>query len=106
MSRKRKRTQSLKTRLPSVQIQSATTIASKFDSQLLKRTVTAPGNCRPGAGDQLSVDLGADEELQWIWCHHGERGSSVVGYTILSREPTLIPENGPIGCFDLEEKKR
>src|SRR5215475_11579923 len=103
MSRRRKRTQSLKTRLPSVQSQSASTIGGKIDSQPPKRTVTAPGNSRLSAGDQLSVDLRADEDLQWIWCHHGERGSSVIGYRILPREPMAIPESRPIGFFDLEE---
>jgi hypothetical protein len=72
---------------------------------LPKRTVIAPGNPRPSAGELLSVKLGIDEELQWTWCHHAERGSSVIGYTIVSDEPTPIPEGRPIGFFDLEEKK-
>lgn len=57
------------------------------------------------AGELLSVELAKDEDVQWIWCHHGERGSSVIGYTIAPREPIEIPEKRPIGFFSLEEKR-
>lgn len=71
-----------------------------------KRTVMTPGNDRPaGSGDLVSVDTAADEEVQWIWCHHGERGSSVIGYVIVPRERMDVPEARPIGFFPLEEKR-
>ena len=69
-------------------------------------TVLAPSNAaRLKAGDLLSVELGTDEDIQWIWCHHGERGSSVIGYTIGLREPLNVPEKQPIGFFALEERR-
>lgn len=72
----------------------------------VKRIVMAPSSAGPlRAGELLSVDLGADEDVQWIWCHHGERGTSVIGYTIASPEPIEIPEERPIGFFSLEEKR-
>jgi hypothetical protein len=71
----------------------------------MKRIVLAPSNvARLRAGDLLSVELSADEHIQWIWCHHGERGSSVIGYTLTSREPVNIPDKQPIGFFPLEER--
>jgi hypothetical protein len=75
-------------------------------NNIVRRAVLAPSNtARLRAGDLLSVELGADEHIQWIWCHHGERGSSVIGYTIASREPLDVPEKQPIGFFPLEEKR-
>lgn len=74
-------------------------------SDVLKRTVLAPSNAaRLKAGDLHSVELVAGEQLQWIWCHHGERGSSVIGYTIASPEAMNAPEKQPIGFYPLEEK--
>jgi hypothetical protein len=72
-----------------------------------KRTVTAPVGSRLNTGEVLSVELAADEVVQWIWSHHGERGSSVIGYTILPSEPGEVPRerNRPIGFFELDEKK-
>jgi hypothetical protein len=79
-------------------------VASKND--VVKRTVCAPNNAaRLRAGDLLSVELTADENIQWIWCHHGERGSSVIGYTLASEEPVNVPDKQPIGFFPLEEKR-
>lgn len=77
------------------------------NDDIVKRTVLAPGNAgRLRAGDLLSVELAANEYIQWIWCHHGERGSSVIGYTITPREAMNVPEKQPIGFFPLEEKER
>jgi hypothetical protein len=71
----------------------------------LKRTVMAPSNARPmTVGELLSFELGADEDAQWVWCHHGERGSSVIGHTVVPRETIEIPEKRPIGFFALEDK--
>jgi hypothetical protein len=71
----------------------------------LKRTVLAPSNARPmTVGELLSVELGANEDVQWIWCHHGERGSSVIGYTVVPRETIEIPKKRPIGFFALEAR--
>jgi hypothetical protein len=70
----------------------------------LKRTVSAPSKaCLTTAGELLSVELGADEDVQWTWCHHGERGSSVIGYTIVTLEPIEVPEKRTIGFFSLEK---
>jgi hypothetical protein len=65
----------------------------------------APTSARPVSGEPLSIELGTDEDVRWIWCHHGERGSSVIGYTIVPREPTDATEKPPIGFFPLEEKR-
>jgi hypothetical protein len=71
----------------------------------VKRTILAPSSARPSrAGDLLSLELGADKDVQWIWCHHGERGSSVIGYTVVPRETIEILEKRPIGFFALEDK--
>ena len=79
-------------------------VTSKND--IVKRTVLEPDNVgRLRVGDVLSVELAADEDIQWIWCHHGERGSSVIGYTIGPREAMSVPEKQPIGFFTLEEKR-
>ena len=58
------------------------------NKQDVKRTLMAPTSARPVSGEPLSIELGTDEDVRWIWCHHGERGSSVIGYTIVPREPT------------------
>lgn len=57
------------------------------------------------SGELLSVELGPDDDVCWTWCHHGERGSSVIGYTIVCQGQTDIPEKQPIGFFLLEEKR-
>jgi hypothetical protein len=68
-----------------------------------KRTVIGPSSARPVSGELLSVDLRADEDVQWIWCHHGERGSVVIGYTLVPREPNDVEQSRGIGFFPLEE---
>lgn len=51
-----------------------------------KRTVTAPTDPGQMAGGQvLSVELGPDEDVEWIWSHDRERGSHVTGYKIVAR---------------------
>jgi hypothetical protein len=35
----------------------------------------------PG-GQVLSVEIGPDEEVEWIWSHDSERGSFVAGYDV------------------------
>lgn len=72
----------------------------------VKRTVMAPSSaCPMTIGELLSVELGVNEDVQWIWCHHGDRGSSVIGYSVAPREPVEIPETRPIGFFALAEKR-
>ncbi len=75
------------------------------NKQDVKRTLMAPTSARPVSGEPLSIELGTDEDVRWIWCHHGERGSSVIGYTIVPREPTDATEKPPIGSLPLEEKR-
>lgn len=76
-----------------------------MEKEDVKRTVIAPSNaCLTTTEELLSVELGAHEDVQWIWCHHGERGSSVIGYAIVTPEPIEIPGKRPIGFFSLEEK--
>ena len=64
----------------------------------------APGTAPSRSGELLSVELGLDEVVCWTWCHHGERGSFVVGYTIVSQEPTELPQKEPIGFFSLYDR--
>ena len=58
------------------------------DVKRAKRTVMAPtiaGQMR--GGQVLSVELGPDEDVEWIWSHDRERGSHVTGYKIVARAP-------------------
>ena len=51
-----------------------------------KRTVTAPITAGQMSGGRvLSVEVGPDEDVEWIWSHDRERGSHVTGYKIVSR---------------------
>ena len=70
-----------------------------------KRTAIGSTSPRPVSGEVLSVELSIDEEVQWTWCHHGERGSFVIGYTIALREPNNLEQSRAIGFFPLEEKR-
>jgi hypothetical protein len=38
-------------------------------------------------GRVLSVEVGPDEDVEWIWSHDHERGSHVTGYKIVARLP-------------------
>jgi hypothetical protein len=42
------------------------------------------------AGQTLSVEVGPDEEVEWIWSHDRERGSRVTGYKIVARTPERL----------------
>ena len=56
------------------------------ESRRAKRTVTAPTTAgRISGGRVLSVEVGPDEEVEWIWSHDRERGSHVTGYKIVAR---------------------
>ena len=56
------------------------------DTKKATRIVTAPGNTGPmNAGEVLSVEIGPDEDVEWVWSHDRERGSAVTGYRIVSR---------------------
>ena len=51
-----------------------------------KRTVTAPTTAGQLSGGRvLSVEVGPDEDVEWIWGHDRERGSHVTGYKIVAR---------------------
>ena len=51
-----------------------------------KRTVTAPTTEGGMSGGRvLSVEVGPDEDVEWIWSHDRERGSHVTGYKIVAR---------------------
>ena len=52
------------------------------------RFVTAPGST-VSAGQVLSVAVGPDEEVQWIWSHDAQHGSYVSGYSIVPRLASL-----------------
>lgn len=57
-----------------------------------KRTVTAPSTGGEMSGGQvLSVEVGSDEDVEWIWSHDRERGSHVTGYKIVARAPVRLP---------------
>jgi hypothetical protein len=75
------------------------------NNQGVKRTFIAPNNPRPASGEMLSIEALAGSDVRWIWCHHGERGSSVIGYVVVSRESIQVLESRPIGFFPLEEKR-
>ena len=50
------------------------------------RTVTAPTTTDQMSGGRvLSVEVGPDEDVEWIWSHDRERGSHVTGYKIVAR---------------------
>ncbi len=50
------------------------------------RIVVAPGTAAAmGAGQVLSIEVGADEDVEWLWSHEPERGSLVSGYRIVRR---------------------
>ena len=52
-----------------------------------KRMVAAPSNTGPmGGGEVLSVEVGPDEDVEWVWSHDGQRGSVVTGYRIVPRK--------------------
>lgn len=52
-----------------------------------KRTLAAPGSTAPmSGGEVLCVEVGPDEDVEWVWSHDRERGSTVTGYRIVSRE--------------------
>ena len=54
------------------------------DAKPAKRIVVAPSTIAPmSAGEVLSVEVGPDEDVEWIWSHDGERGSTVTGYKIV-----------------------
>ncbi len=58
-----------------------------FDNNEKKRTVNAPGDSDsniPGA--LLSVELGYDEEVEWVWTHLENGKSAVTGYTIIASQ--------------------
>lgn len=57
-----------------------------------KRTVLAPGEAGPmNAGQVLSVELAADEDVEWAWSHDREGGSAVAGYKIVPRNSEHNP---------------
>jgi hypothetical protein len=51
----------------------------------VKRTVTAPTTGQMSGGRVLSVEVGPDEDVEWIWTHDRDRGSHVTGYKIVAR---------------------
>ena len=56
-----------------------------------RRVVRAPSANPMGPGEVLSVEVGADEEVQWFWSHDRERGSFVSGYTIVRTREIAAP---------------
>jgi hypothetical protein len=56
------------------------------ESERAKRTVMAPTTAgQMSGGRMLSVEVGPDEDVEWIWSHDRERGSHVTGYKIVAR---------------------
>jgi hypothetical protein len=54
--------------------------------EISKRLVVAPGRgAGTASGEVLSVEVGADEDIEWIWSHDPEHGSVVTGYRIVPR---------------------
>jgi hypothetical protein len=51
-----------------------------------KRVVIAPRSAGAmSAGEVLSVEVGPDEDVEWVWSHDPRRGRSVTGYKIVPR---------------------
>lgn len=68
-----------------------------------KRIVAAPCTMTGvSAGQVISVELGPDEDVKWIWSHDRVHGSTVTGYVIVTRESE--PKQGLMPEL-LEEKK-
>ena len=56
------------------------------DEKAAKRIVVAPNPTAPiSEGDVLSVEVGPDEDVEWVWSHDRENGSRVTGYRIVTR---------------------
>lgn len=56
------------------------------DEKAAKRTVVAPSPAAPTSeGEVLSVDVGPDEDVEWVWSHDRKHGSRVTGYRIVTR---------------------
>jgi hypothetical protein len=57
------------------------------DGEATKRIVAAPSaGASPRAGDVLSVEVGPDEDVEWVWSHDRLGGSRVTGYVIVPRD--------------------
>ena len=58
------------------------------DTKSEKRIVVAPSSMGSmHGGEVLSVEVGLNEDVEWVWSHDRERGSAVTGYTIVPRAP-------------------
>ena len=56
------------------------------ETKRTKRTATAPITAGQMSGGRvLSVEVGPDEDVEWIWSHDRERGSHVTGYKVVAR---------------------
>ena len=51
-----------------------------------KRIVLAPSSTGAmSTGEVLSVEIRPNEDVEWVWSHDRERGSSVTGFRIVQR---------------------
>ena len=56
------------------------------ESKPARRTLIAPSNAGAmSGGELLSVDVGSDEDVEWVWTHDRVRGSAVTGYRVVPR---------------------
>jgi hypothetical protein len=56
------------------------------ETKRAKRSVMAPSGAGPmSRGEVLSVEVGADEDVEWIWSHDRKRGSFVTGFKVVPR---------------------
>ena len=61
------------------------------ESKHAKRIVMAPSSASPmSAGQVLSVEVGPDEEVEWVWNHDREGGSCVTGYRIVPAQRNAV----------------
>jgi hypothetical protein len=54
-----------------------------------KRIVQAPNNLTPSnisSAGPITVLLGPDEDVEWLYSSHGPNGSYVYGYVIIGRK--------------------
>ena len=65
------------------------------DDKPSTRVVIAPSTGSMSAGEVLSVKVGPNEDVEWVWNHDRERGSSISGFVIVPRiadpHETTIP---------------
>lgn len=62
-------------------------MSSQPDKNEKKLTISAPRNSDASVpGAVLSVEIGVDEEVEWVWTHFENGRSAVTGYTLIKKD--------------------